>query len=384
MSLDNILIVSTAVVAGIVGAVSLYLFENIRNNQHSQRTDRDDSHLKSQLITLQNELEDLRKEYKKSLEKNKQKRKRRSNGPASVSYASEADFKSVAGTEYDSSSDEYYDFSNETGDEDDVTLTEDGIAQNGVIKNKIDQFSWSLERIDALLFDGSDDDMKSVYEILMTLYNTQENLSSLQFSEVLWRLCKYCQRMANVFKKDNNRERQKDIIYKGIEYGEKAVSINPDDYNTHKWYAILIGMRSEYQGTSDKIKDGKIFFEHTNIALQLNPKDGSLYHLRGRFVFEIASLSWFERKAASALFGELPQLTYDDAIRDFKMAEELHEVQWKENKLLLAECYIGKNMYKEAAIWLKDCNSITNRTSDDQVVSEKVEELLTKYSSYGN
>lgn len=40
MSLDNIVIVSTAVVAGIIGAVSLYLFENIRNNQHSQRTDR--------------------------------------------------------------------------------------------------------------------------------------------------------------------------------------------------------------------------------------------------------------------------------------------------------------------------------------------------------
>lgn len=73
-----------------------------------------------------------------------------------------------------------------------------------------------MEEIDVLLFDGADEDMKNAYEILITLYNSRDILSDSNYAEVLWRLSKYCQRMANTFKKNNDNDRRKDIIYEGV------------------------------------------------------------------------------------------------------------------------------------------------------------------------
>lgn len=59
-----------------------------------------------------------------------------------MSLSSDLDFKSVAETEFDSSSEEYFDFSTDAGDddEDDVTLTEDVPQNNGEIKTRKDPF----------------------------------------------------------------------------------------------------------------------------------------------------------------------------------------------------------------------------------------------------
>lgn len=73
-----------------------------------------------------------------SQEKNKEKRKKRRGPRSVVSFGSDLDFKSVAETEFDSSSEEYFDFSTDAGDDDDdITITED-VPQNGQIKKKKD------------------------------------------------------------------------------------------------------------------------------------------------------------------------------------------------------------------------------------------------------
>lgn len=52
-------------------------------------------------------------------------------------------------------------------------------------------------------------------------------------------------------------------------------------------------------------------------ALSMKPQEILLLHMRGRFLFAVASLSWIERKTASAFFAVLPQATFNDAIADF-------------------------------------------------------------------
>jgi hypothetical protein len=49
----------------------------------------------------------------------------------------------------------------------------------------------------------------------------------------------------------------------------------------------------------------------------MNPQEYSLLHMRGRFSYSVANLSWFERKAASALFATPPTATIDEALADF-------------------------------------------------------------------
>ncbi|PIC14651.1 hypothetical protein B9Z55_026887 [Caenorhabditis nigoni] len=47
-------------------------------------------------------------------------------------------------------------------------------------------------------------------------------------------------------------------------------------------------------------------------ALELEPTDFALLHLRARFSFTLANLSWLERKAVSMLYSELRKATIGD------------------------------------------------------------------------
>ena len=52
-------------------------------------------------------------------------------------------------------------------------------------------------------------------------------------------------------------------------------------------------------------------------ALKETPEDRGLFHLRGRWCYNVAELSWMERKIASALFGEPPKSSYEEALESF-------------------------------------------------------------------
>ena len=54
---------------------------------------------------------------------------------------------------------------------------------------------------------------------------------------------------------------------------------------SHKWYAIAVGIRGEYLGIKEKILDGFEFKKHIDKASQLAPNDHTIRHLLGRYEF---------------------------------------------------------------------------------------------------
>lgn len=80
-----------------------------------------------------------------------------------------------------------------------------------------------------------------------------------------------------------------------------------------------------------------------------------------RYAYDVAGLRWYERKAAAALFGELPQTTYDQALVHFFEAERLVEKEWKENKLMIAKCYIALKDYESAVDWLLKADAVPTK-----------------------
>lgn len=75
----------------------------------------------------------------------------------------------------------------------------------------------------------------------------------------------------------------------------------------------------------------------------------------------MAGLKWYERKAAAAFFGELPQSSYDQALVHFFEAERLVDKDWKTNKLMIAKCYIALKDYKKAIDWLEKADAIVGK-----------------------
>ena len=60
-----------------------------------------------------------------------------------------------------------------------------------------------------------------------------------------------------------------------------------------------------------------------------------------RFCYEVAELSWWERKMASTLFADPPLATMEEARDHFMAAESLKPDGWIENRQYLAKCSVN-------------------------------------------
>ncbi|XP_051815939.1 regulator of microtubule dynamics protein 2 isoform X3 [Acanthochromis polyacanthus] len=175
----------------------------------------------------------------------------------------------------------------------------------------VDKLSVLLERIDRL-HQGSESDKTESLNILL---GQREEFG--QNSTFLWRLIRaYC----DVHDISCTLEEKKTHAESGKKVGEQAVSLNPACAESHQWYAIMCGIMAEYDTVQNKIKNGYIFKDHLDKAIELKPQDPMSYYLLGRWCYAVAQLSWIERKVAATLFGEPPSATVEDALKNFLKA----------------------------------------------------------------
>jgi hypothetical protein len=73
----------------------------------------------------------------------------------------------------------------------------------------------------------------------------------------------------------------------GLEHAKAALAIDDKDADAHKWFAITLGSCGDFLSTKEKIGNGYVFKQHVDRAIALRPSDHSLYHLQGRFQFEV-------------------------------------------------------------------------------------------------
>ncbi|CAD5232954.1 unnamed protein product [Bursaphelenchus xylophilus] len=186
--------------------------------------------------------------------------------------------------------------------------------------------------------------------------------------EVLWRFARACHSLANTF--DQKNPKRKELVQEGHKFAVAAYKITDKDFNVLKWAAVLSGALTDYLGTKDKIKEGFTFKEYLDKGLAISPGEYSLLHMRGRFSYNVANLSWLERKAAAAFFATPPTATFDEAITDFAEVEKL-KPDWVENLIFLAKSYIAKGDKEKA-------KAVLNRTiklqPEDEADREFIEE----------
>ena len=136
-----------------------------------------------------------------------------------------------------------------------------------------------------------------------------------------------------------------------------ALDLDGAVWQSHQWYAVAMGSQAKYHPTQKKITGGQEFKvhmpksvyyivltvlllflqHHIDIAVSLNESEPALFHLRGRWFYEVAGISWLERTAAAALYSTPPQATYEDALQDFMMVEQLTPGTWTANLLMVAK-----------------------------------------------
>ncbi|GMT31768.1 hypothetical protein PFISCL1PPCAC_23065, partial [Pristionchus fissidentatus] len=214
---------------------------------------------------------------------------------------------------------------------------------------------------------------KKAYDDLKKMYS---NGGSNEF-EVLWRLAQACQTMARVY--DRKNAKRKDLILEGRGYAQAAAAIDETRFTVLKWAAILTGASTDYVGMKERIEQGYKFKKYLDAALAIDAREFSLLHMRGRYAYEVANLSWFERKIATTFFAAPPEATIDEALRDFLAANEARG-KWIENILYVARCYIAKNDSNNAVIFLNKTLSISPTNDSERELIEDAKGLIRKHS----
>ncbi|KAF1594322.1 UNVERIFIED_CONTAM: Regulator of microtubule dynamics protein 2, partial [Eudyptes pachyrhynchus] len=193
-----------------------------------------------------------------------------------------------------------------------------------------------LQQVDNL-HKGSEDDKKEGFRLLLEKGDKYENCVGF-----LWRLARS---YGDLFEMTTDAEEKRKYFS------------NPRNFQSNRWehlFAIMCGYMSQFESVQNKIRNGYLFKEHLDKAIELKPQDPFLYYLHGRWCYSVAQLSWIEKKVAAALFGTPPTSTVEEALQNFLKAEEMRPGYSKYNYVYLAKCYKDLGQKNNA---LKYCDS---------------------------
>ncbi|NWR73876.1 RMD2 protein, partial [Centropus unirufus] len=209
-------------------------------------------------------------------------------------------------------------------------------SSDATVKSEEEELLNFLQQVDNL-HKGTEDDKKEAFRLLLEKNDKYEN-----YVDFLWRLVRG---YGDLFEMTTDAEEKKKYITDVL----KVIS-----GKFEKVFAIMCGYMSQFESVQNKIRNGYLFKEHLDKAIELNPQDPLLYYLNGRWCYSVAQLSWIEKKVATALFGTPPTSTVEEALQNFLKAEEIRPGYSKCNYVYLAKCYKDLGQKNNA---LKYCDS---------------------------
>lgn len=138
----------------------------------------------------------------------------------------------------------------------------------------------------------------------------------------------------------------------------------------------LDSMRNSF----DRMGLARVFHYSLMRCLQLNPNHAVTYHLLARYEFNIAKLSWIERKLALTMMEDFQlQATYEDSERSLGRAHQL-DPSITPNGLWMARVLMAKQggASDEANRWLELSLSTPSRDPTNEIERLEALELRSK------
>ncbi|XP_064641746.1 regulator of microtubule dynamics protein 1-like [Lineus longissimus] len=212
----------------------------------------------------------------------------------------------------------------------------------------------------------SENKMDELYALLIQ-HATCEN------AEALWRLARAAYEQGQHAK---DSEKKKKFMYEAYQHILKAMTVDDKNFAVHKWYAILLDIVGEYEGTRKRIENSYIVKEHFEKAVELNPTDATSVHTLGYWHFLFADLPWYQRKIASVVFATPPASTYEEALELFLKAEKIEPNFYSTNLLMIGKCYMRLSKKEEAIAYLIKARNYLVKNIHDQKAHDESKDLL--------
>ncbi|XP_061405884.1 regulator of microtubule dynamics protein 2-like [Lethenteron reissneri] len=195
-------------------------------------------------------------------------------------------------------------------------------------------------------------------------------------AEFLWRLVRG---YSDLFEMTTDTEQKKIYANAGKEVAVESIKVNEQSANCHQWYAVMCGFLADYETTQNRIKNGFLFKEHIDRAIELDPSDPLNYYLLGRWCYGVSQLTWIERKVAATLFAVTPMATIQDALDNFLKTEELKPKFSKANQVFIAKCYDQLGDSGNTLKWLNSASLMDSVTAEDEEATRDLEEMMKNF-----
>ncbi|CAK9807837.1 Regulator of microtubule dynamics protein 1 [Anthophora plagiata] len=207
------------------------------------------------------------------------------------------------------------------------------------------------------------------------IYKLLTNYKDSGDVDIIWRLCRAMYKMS----KTANEVDGKKLIFEAYTFILEALKIKEDHWAVHKWASILLNTKSLYEGTRAQIKESYNIKKHLQRAIELNPKEPTLMYMLGTWCYQVADLTWYQRKIASVIFGAPPVSTFDEALKYFENAEEIDPNFYSHNLLMLGKTYLKLNQKELALKYLKQTAEYPARNEDDRNAKQEAQKLLKNF-----
>ena len=200
-------------------------------------------------------------------------------------------------------------------------------------------------------------------------------------SELMWRMGRAAYKVAAAAEVSGDMKKHKKMLKEAEDRCKQAVKLDDGSADSHVWLATVLGKSCDHLGSKERVETGKLVQQHLEKAISIRKSDFITFYTYGRWCFEVAALSWIERKIAKTLFGEVPEATYEDAMDKFKQVQEL-KPEWKANLYWLAKTAAAKKDYVEAIKYADLAAGFPSVDEEDVIYEKEIAVLQKKYESH--
>lgn len=183
-------------------------------------------------------------------------------------------------------------------------------------------------------------------------------------------------RAYNDIGEDISSENSEPYYEQAVQQAEKLQRIFPEKAESYYWLAVSYGNLALLRGSKEKVKLSEKVEKNIQKALAINPNYADAYVVLGIYYKEVAGLNSFLKAFARLFFGNLPEGTYEDAVRSFRKAITLKTSRAIYTYFHLGRTYEQMNEFGQAKnIYLKALN-FPETDHRDHIVIRRMKERL--------
>lgn len=191
--------------------------------------------------------------------------------------------------------------------------------------------------------------------------------------EALWRTSFLYSRIGN---RMTDEDEQEEYYNRGIDFAERALEVDSTDVYSNYVMSVAMGRKALISGARDRVAASRDIKKYVDRALEVDSTHAGSWHVRGRWNFKIANLSWIERAAANTLFGGIPgDASNDKAVQNIEEAIELDD-QYVLYYYDLATVYEEMDRDQEAIKICQQALELPTLTPDDEQIKDDCRQLI--------